>query len=525
MKNRAVWLVAALMLGFLTAGASQAQEVTNLFQNPGFETGALEPWGGYDGGGATVISTVVTNCVGANVPEGPIEGDYCLHVMVSGPGTNFFDGAITPSLLPDARVFQKGKKYTLSLFLKSKNGTATINLKPELARDPYTGYGEKQVRATEKWAEYHTTTPVFTADVNPADVMFHVEFKAQEFWIDDVKWHEGDYVGRHLKAYAPVPPDGAVGIVSPVLTWTPGDTAVWHNVYLGTNAHLTAADCRMVNQMATTYSYAGGWQPGVTYYWRVDEMAADGTVHTGDLWRFAARGETAYNPAPADGTIVADPNPILTWEPGLGALRHQVFFGTKLDTVAAGTGDVQKSTVTTPLYLPGRLETQTTYYWRVDEFDGTRTYRGPVWSFTVLTTEGFEANDFSSFPWEHSGNSAWHVTSQESHGGLYSAVSGSIGDDETSVLSVALACVSGDIAFYRKVLSEPICDLLLFSIDGVEKGRWSGEQDWTAMSFPVAAGMHVFEWAYVKDSSSSRSSDAAWIDDITFPLGPAPAAP
>jgi hypothetical protein len=422
-------------------------------------------------------------------------------------------------------VFQKGKKYTLSLFFKSKSGTATINLKPELAQDPWTGYGETLVTATEKWAEYHTTTPVFTADVNPAHVTVHVQFKAQEFWIDDVKWYEGDYVGRHLKAYAPVPPDGAVGIGSPVLMWTPGDTAVWHNVYLGTNAPLTAADRKVVGQVATTYAYAGGWQSGFTYYWRVDEIAANGTVYTGDLWHFVARGKTAYSPTPADGAVIADLNPILLWEPGLDALRHQVFFGTKLEAVAAGTGDVQKSTVTTPLYLPGKLEAQTTYYWRVDESDGARTYRGPVWSFTVATMEGFETKDFSKYPWERGGDGAWTITSAESHSGTYSARAGQINDDESSILTVVLACASGDITFYCKVSSEPVFDLLMFSIDGVEKGRWSGDQDWAAVSFPVAVGTHVFEWVYAKDRSSSRGSDAAWIDDITFPVGPAPVVP
>ena len=136
MENRVVWCVAALMLGLVTTGASQAQEVTNLFENPGFETGALAPWGGYSGGSATITSTVVTDCVGANVPEGPVEGNYCLYVKVSGPGTNFWDGGVLPVLLPGQGIFQKGKKYTLSLFLKSKSGTATVNLKPESAVAP-----------------------------------------------------------------------------------------------------------------------------------------------------------------------------------------------------------------------------------------------------------------------------------------------------------------------------------------------------------------------------------------------------
>jgi hypothetical protein len=138
---------------------------------------------------------------------------------------------------------------------------------------------------------------------------------------------------------------------------------------------------------------------------------------------------------------------------------------------------------------------------------------------TNLATEDFETNDFSRHPWVPGGDSPWYLSSHQSHGGLYSAVSGSIADDETSVLSVVRACVSGEITFYCKVSSEPICDLLIFSIDGVERGRWSGEQDWAEVSFPVAAGTHTFAWAYAKDSSGSRGSDTAWIDDITFPPG------
>jgi hypothetical protein len=37
---------------------------------------------------------------------------------------------------------------------------------------------------------------------------------------------------------------------------------------------------------------------------------------------------------------------------------------------------------------PGPLEFNTTYYWQVDEFDGTATYKGDVWSFKVLSEPG-----------------------------------------------------------------------------------------------------------------------------------------
>jgi len=300
MRNRVVWLTAALVLGFVASGPGQAQQITNLFQNPGFETGALAPWGSY---GGTVTSAVVKECVGATVPEGPIEGKYCLNVKVSGPGTNFWDGAVSPVLVAGQGVFQKGKKYTLSLFFKSKSGTATINLKPELAQDPWTGYGEVQVTATEKWAEYHTTTPVFTTDVTPAHVTFHVEFKAQEFWIDDVKWYEGDYVPtvvrNKLGAQSPTPDDKATDVPhDPTLGWKAGPFAATHTVYLGaTFEDVNTADVTKAlgkGLTATSFKPPDLLEYGKTYYWRVDEVnAAPSTaVFKSDVWSFTVEPYT-----------------------------------------------------------------------------------------------------------------------------------------------------------------------------------------------------------------------------------------
>jgi len=134
------------------------------------------------------------------------------------------------------------------------------------------------------------------------------------------------------------------------------------------------------------------------------------------------------------------------------------------------------------------------------------------------TAEGFETSDFSKFQWEHSGDSSWAISSAERNSGNYSAHAGSIDDDQSTTLQVTIDCVSGNITFYRKVSSESRFDYLKFYIDGVEKDKWSGEEDWTAMSFPVTAGTRTFEWTYSKDSSVSDHGDTAWIDDIVFPI-------
>jgi len=132
--------------------------------------------------------------------------------------------------------------------------------------------------------------------------------------------------------------------------------------------------------------------------------------------------------------------------------------------------------------------------------------------------EDFESADFTKFPWVNSGDGNWGITFLERYAGTYGAETDKIDHDESATLSVSVECISGDITFYRKVSSEPACDYLKFYIDGVEMVKWSGMEDWKEISFPVAAGVRTFEWTYSKDSSISRGSDTAWIDEIVFPL-------
>lgn len=139
------------------------------------------------------------------------------------------------------------------------------------------------------------------------------------------------------------------------------------------------------------------------------------------------------------------------------------------------------------------------------------------YSPVIPSIEEFETGDFSRFSWEFSGDANWFVTSEEQNSGTYSARAGSIEDDERSTLRVELVCTSSEISFYCKVSSERRCDHLEFYIDGTRQDKWSGEKDWTQVSFPVEEGTRTFKWIYSKDSSISRGSDTAWIDDIIFP--------
>ncbi|HUU17423.1 MAG TPA: carbohydrate binding domain-containing protein, partial [Sedimentisphaerales bacterium] len=200
-------------------------------------------------------------------------------------------------------VFEAGKKYTVSAFLKCKEGTLDIRIKPERGEDPWEGYSDQVFTMTDTWAEYSVTTPVFTEDVNPASITFHIAFAPAEFWVDGVRFYEGDYVPpafkKRLTAKDPSPEDGAVDVPrDTVLSWAPGPFADTHNVYFGTvfddvnNADTTNTRDMLVSkgQTATTYDPEGLLEFSQTYYWRIDEVNAppDSTVFKGDVWSFTA---------------------------------------------------------------------------------------------------------------------------------------------------------------------------------------------------------------------------------------------
>jgi hypothetical protein len=192
-----------------------------------------------------------------------------------------------------------------------------------------------------------------------------------------------------VKAWQPDPADGTINVILPLLKWTKGDTAAFHNVYLGTTPDLAETNLAASHLTVTTH-YAADLTPGTKYYWRVDEVEANGTVHTGDVWWFSTPSLVAFDPQPRDGAKWLDPALItLKWQPGQGAYKHDVYFGTDETAVTEGTGDTFQGTLLPNLYDPGELAAETKYFWRVDEVltDGTKR-TGSVWSFTTLGPGG-----------------------------------------------------------------------------------------------------------------------------------------
>jgi len=201
-----------------------------------------------------------------------------------------------------------------------------------------------------------------------------------------------------FKSDAPTPADGAVLEATWAnMNWTPGEAAVSHDVYLGTNradVEAGTADTFVGNVTAANlivgfpgFPIPEGFAPGTTYYWRVDEVNPDNpdSPWKGDIWSFTVPPKIGWQPNPPDGAQFVDPNTDLSWSPGWGARLHTVYFGDNFDEVSNATGATSQMATTFAL---DTLEAGKTYYWRVDEFDVAETHKGDVWSFTITTGEG-----------------------------------------------------------------------------------------------------------------------------------------
>jgi hypothetical protein len=145
--------------------------------------------------------------------------------------------------------------------------------------------------------------------------------------IDDVRVYNKALSAEELQklvrgdprlAWSPAPASGAIVDIRDAdsLSWSAGDTAASHDVYLGTGRDAVAAAGKDAseyqgNQSGMSFSLTGQVEfGGGDYFWRIDEVEADGTVIRGNIWKFTVPGYLvvddfeSYNDAEDKGTRI-----------------------------------------------------------------------------------------------------------------------------------------------------------------------------------------------------------------------------
>jgi hypothetical protein len=181
-------------------------------------------------------------------------------------------------------------------------------------------------------------------------------------------------LGKSEVAGNPSPADKAVDVpLETVLSWQPGFSAVARNVYFGTDTSPALVG------MTTGFTSAPKLNPSTTYYWKIEEIEANGTKHAGGVWSFTTVPAEATVPSPADGATNVAPDATLSWKPGVRAVSHDVYFG--MSSPPPFIGNQAESS-----YNSGGLRLTGTFYWQIDEIDADGTkHIGTVWSFSTLS--------------------------------------------------------------------------------------------------------------------------------------------
>ena len=149
------------------------------------------------------------------------------------------------------------------------------------------------------------------------------------------------------KAYNPSPADGATEVLrNSTLNWKGNEKAIKHDVYLGTSLVdvTSAARGNAPNVVVSAAQDANSYDPGRlelgrTYYWRIDEVKADGTINAGDIWSFTVE-PVSY--AIKNVTATASSSHNANTGPGKS-----------VDGSGIGAGDVH-STVANDMWLSGK---------------------------------------------------------------------------------------------------------------------------------------------------------------------------
>ncbi|MBN2272012.1 MAG: hypothetical protein JXN61_15465 [Sedimentisphaerales bacterium] len=317
------------------------------------------------------------------------------------PGTGGTGFRVTPS---SAQTVVIGLTFTTANDYPGRDPVAYRFSGSNVSIDgPYTLIAEGDIVDFDQASEWprHTknTTPIFFPNETAYDhyqLLLTAIRGGSDPWINGMQIAEVELLEQVLKAHSPIPADASENMGlndnGGMLSWSVGDSSVRQYAFFGTSeSGVAGAGTRSpefmgsLSAMQTTLTPAR--EPGVTYYWRIDQEESDGNIVRGDVWSFGTAPLKAIGPVPADGAELVDPNADLSWTGGWDSFSgFDVYFGTSQTDVTNATTESPECVSIgrmLPSYDPGPLRRDTTYYWRIDD-KGATTYKGDTWNFTTI---------------------------------------------------------------------------------------------------------------------------------------------
>ena len=220
------------------------------------------------------------------------------------------------------------------------NGTLTVYIdgvpEPSAVGGPTYGSGNTRfgfIGANSEAGAFNSPTPSGAALAGEVDdIRIYHRALTQEEIVTVMR-------GDPKVAGTPTPDRNAIVDIRDIssLNWSRGDTAASHDVYFGTDRDAVAgADSSAAefqgNQAGTSLSLAGLVEfGGGDYYWRIDEVEADGTVIAGTVWKFTVPDYLIVEDFESYNDIEEDQpgsNRIyLTWIDGFGTTTNGALAG------------------------------------------------------------------------------------------------------------------------------------------------------------------------------------------------------
>jgi hypothetical protein len=158
-----------------------------------------------------------------------------------------------------------------------------------------------------------------------------------------------------------------------------------------------------------------------------------------------------------------------------------------------------------------------------DEFGVVQTLTAEPWMSIISLPEALDTEGAAHPPAWSTGplETCWSGVGEVDGNGEDAARSGAIGHGEASWL-VMNVTNSGSLAFNWRASCQSRYDYLLLIVDGVAKGRISGESGWLSKTVEIAGeGPHEIVWNFIKDGSVSEGLDCAWVDRVVWTPDPA----